>query len=62
MKYLFFVLMMVSSYGASAYDDYNILTESYLTKDEVEYYKQNCKRNSFSYVCIGIAKKIEEKQ
>jgi hypothetical protein len=47
---------------ANAYDDYNILTESYLTKDEVEYYKQNCKRNSFSYVCIGIAKKIEEKQ
>lgn len=59
MKSLFVFLMMsfITSY-ALAYDEYNILVDSTLNKDELEYFQQNCKRNEFSYVCIAISQKM----
>lgn len=60
MKSLFFVLMMGFISYANAYDDYNILSDSSLNQDELEYYAKNCKYGGFSYTCIIIEEKIKE--
>lgn len=60
MKSLFFVLMMGFISYANAYDDYNILSDSSLDQDELEYYTKNCKYGGFSYTCIIIEEKIKE--
>lgn len=60
MKSLFFVLMMGFISYANAYDDYNILSDSSLNQDELEYYAKNCKYGGFNYTCIIIEEKIKE--
>jgi hypothetical protein len=59
-KFLFITTILFSSEILS-YDEYNILIDSSLNNDEVEYFQQNCKRNEFSYVCMAILNKMEEK-
>ena len=57
-KYIF--VLILSSFSVFGYDEYNILVDNdVLNKDEVQYFKQNCK-NAFSYTCIAISQKIKE--
>lgn len=59
MKNLFFIVVIMFTQSAGGYDEYNILINNKLNKDELEYFKLNCK-NTFSYTCLAIQEKIKE--
>lgn len=61
MNMFLFIAAILFSSSALCYDEYNILIDSSLNNDEVEYFEENCE-HAFNYVCIGIEEKMEEEK
>ena len=59
MNMFLFIAAILFSSSALCYDEYNILIDSSLNNDEVEYFEENCE-HEFSYTCIAISDKIEK--